>query len=261
MDSQELLALYDKEQRIEIEYPEVRKEIFPNLVRIVRPAPGMNQVVYSRLDEDELDAVIREQITYFRQFDQPFSWQVYDHDKPPGLKEHLVKHGFVTDDDPDAMMVLDTEDVPPQLLAPVRLDIRRLTERIHLDDVTRIEAEVWGGDFAWLKERLGAHLEVPDYLSVYVAYVEGQPACSGWIYFHPNSHFAGLFGGATVPEHRSRGLYRAVLAVRVQEAIRRGYRFLTTGASPMSRPILELNGFRFLTYAYAYEWKERVNNL
>jgi len=66
-----------------------------------------------------------------------------------------------------------------------------------------------------------------------------------------------LFGGATLPTYRKRGLYTAVLAVRVQEAIRRGYRFLATGASPMSHPILAQNGFRLLTYAHAYEWKGR----
>ena len=93
--------------------------------------------------------------------------------------------------------------------------------------------------------------------ALFVAYVEGQPASIGWVYFHPNSQFAGLFGAATRTEYRKRGLYSALLAVRVQEAIGRGYAFVTTGAGPMSRPILLQNGFRLLTHAYAHEGKDK----
>ena len=135
------------------------------------------------------------------------------------------------------------------------IEITRLTQLDQLDDVVRVEEQVLGGDFGWLKRRLSEHLAIPDYLSVYVAYVDGQPACSGWIYFYPHNAFAGLFGGATLPALRKRGLYTAVLAVRVREALQRGYRFVTTGASPMSRPILQQHGFQFLTYAYAHEWQ------
>ena len=257
MDKQDLLALYDAQLRIEIEYPGVRKEAFTHLVRFIKPAPGMNFISYSRLEETSLDAVIQEQVAYFAPMEQPFSWHVCDHDAPPDLKDRLMAHGFALDDDPDAVMVLDTREASPALVKPVTSDVRRIAQPDRLDDVVRVEEQVLGGDFGWLKRRLGDHLAIPDYVSVYTAYVEGQPACSGWVYFHHHSQFAGLFGGATLPAYRQRGLYTAVLAVRVQEAIRRGYRFLATGASPMSRPILARNGFRLLTYAHAHEWKGR----
>jgi hypothetical protein len=102
---------------------------------------------------------------------------------------------------------------------------------------------------------MGDHLAIPDYLSVYLAYVDEQPACAGWVYFHPGSQFASLKGGSTLPEYRQRGLYTTVLAVRVQEAIRRGYRFLTIEAGPMSRWIVSSHGFQLLTTAYDYELK------
>lgn len=258
MDKQNLLALYDTQLRNEIEYPGVRKEVFPHLVRFIRPAPGMNFISYSRLDETNLDAAIQEQVAYFAPLEQPFSWHVCDHDSPPNLMEHLMTHGFAPDDDPDAVMVLDVQEAPPALLTAVAGDVRRIAEREHLDDVVLVEEQVLGGNFDWLKQRLGEHLEIPDYLSVYVAYVDQQPACSGWVYYNPGSQFAGLFGGATLPTLRKRGLYTAVLAVRVQEAIRRGYRFLATGASPMSQPILAQNGFCLLTHTYACEWKVLV---
>ncbi len=254
MDTSDLLALYDTQLRIEIEYPGLRREALPRLVRFIRPAPGMNFISYSRLEPAELEPVIREQVAYFAPMGQPFSWHVYDHDSPPALAEHLKTNNFTTDeDDPEAVMVLELETVPPALLKPVKEDIRPVG-RDRLDDIVQVETQVWGGDFGWLKERLGAHLEIPGYLSIHAAYVDGQPACSGWTCFHPHSQFAGLFGGATLAGRRGRGLYTAILAVRVQEAIRRGYRFLAVGASSMSRPILARNGFRLLTYEHDYVW-------
>lgn len=251
----DLLTLYDQELRIDIDYPDVRKESFPRLVRFVRPAPGMNYVSYSRLDDNELDAVIEEQIAYFAPMLQPFSWHVCAHDQPANLKDQLLAHGFAPDEDPDAVMVLDLQAAPAPLLAPVNADVHRLTEHDQLDDVVHVLAQVWGESFDWFKPRVSGHMDIPGYLSLYVAYVDEQPACSGWTYFHAHSQFASLFGGATVAAYRQRGLYTAVLAVRVQEAIARGCRYLTTGASPMSQPILGQNGFEVLTYAYALEWK------
>jgi hypothetical protein len=254
MNINDILAQFDQQQRIAIELPGVRKEVLPNLVRFVRPAPGMNFVEYSRLDEAALDATIAEQIAYFAPMNQPFEWVVYDHDQPPALKECLLAHGFVPDE-PAALMVLDLRAVPAALHAPITADVRRLTRREQLEDVIAIEQQVWGGDFGWMRQRMGDHMEIAGYLSIFVAYVDQQPACVGWTYFHPNSQFAGLWGGSTLPEFRKRGLYTAVLAARVREAIGRGYRFLTIEASPMSRPIVAAHGFQLLTMTSSYGWK------
>jgi hypothetical protein len=90
---------------------------------------------------------------------------------------------------------------------------------------------------------------------VFAAYVENQPVSCGWIYLHPGSQFAGLFGGSTLEEQRGQGLYQALLAKRAEDARRRGNQFLTTGAGPMSRSILERRGFQLLTWGYAYKWE------
>ena len=46
MDLHAVLALYDQEQRIDIEFPGARKERLAHIVRFVRPAPGMNRNNY-----------------------------------------------------------------------------------------------------------------------------------------------------------------------------------------------------------------------
>ena len=255
MNTQEFLALYDQQQRIDLKYPDMRKETLPHVVRFIRPAPGMSFIAYQRADETNLDAVIQAQIDYFAPRGLRFAWPVYEHDTPANLKERLIAHGFQPDNDPGAVMVLDAAEAPDMLLEPITIDVRRLTQPDQLDDVIRVEQDVLGGDFSWIRQRLGNHLTMPDYLEVYIAYVDQRPACAAWVYFHLNSQFAGLYGGATIPQHRQRGLYTAVLAARVQAALRHGYRFLTTTASPLSRPILARHGFRQLTTVDDYEWK------
>lgn len=254
MEQEAILALYDQEQRIEIEYPDMRKEILPHVVRFVRPGPGMSQIRFSSVDEYNADQVIAEQIEYFRPHDGPFSWKLYSHDRPADLGERLAGHNFVGDES-EPVMILDLHHSPAALLEPVTADVRRLTRPEQLDDVIQIMAQVWGGSFDWMRGRMGPHLEIPGYLSLYVAYAQGNPACAGWTYFYKNSHFAGIFGGSTLPAYRKQGLYTAVLATRVQEAIQRGYRFMVIEASSMSRPIVSRHGFTVLTYSQDFEWQ------
>lgn len=257
MNTAEILALYDQEQRIAITYPGTVKQATPHVVRFTRPAPGMNFILYHWLDGADIDAVIAEQVAHFRPLEQPFTWKLFAHHGPPELAGRLAAAGFAPDDDPGTVMVLDLAAPLPglPLAEPPGVEIRRITRREQLADVIAIMEEVWGGDFAWITQRLGDHLEIPGYLSVYAAYVDGAPACASWVYFSPGSQFASLWGGSTIERFRRRGLYTALLARRVREARERGYRFLVIDASPMSQPIVAGHGFRELTVQVDYEWR------
>jgi hypothetical protein len=254
MENADLLQLFDREQRIEIEFPQARKELLAEIVRIVRPAPGRNFVLYSKLDETTADAAIEAQVAYFTALGQLFEWKVYTHDTPADLLERLRVRGFEVEG-PDAVMILDLQAVPESLLGPLPMGVKRLERREELGEVKAVLAQVWGGNFDWVDQRVGSHMEIPGYLSVYTAGVDGQTGCVGWVYFHPHSQFASLWAGSTLPELRRRGLYTAVLAARVQEAKRRGYRYLVIDAGPESKPIVARHGFYLLTEAYDCEWK------
>jgi GNAT superfamily N-acetyltransferase len=56
-------------------------------------------------------------------------------------------------------------------------------------------------------------------------------------------HGLALFGGATLPGARGRGVYRTLLAARWEEAEQLGAPALVTQAGAMSGPILERAGF------------------
>jgi GNAT superfamily N-acetyltransferase len=253
MNTNNLLVRYDKDLRIRIAYPEARKEITSDVVRIIRKAPGMNVVAFTFANEANLHDAIHREVDYFTPMKQPFTWKVYDHDLLPSLKDKLASHGFNRDDSAD-VMVLDVKNAPSELLQPIQVDIHRITGLDGLKDVIHILDLVWGGHNLWVNDRLGGHLRVPGYLSVYVAYIDSKPASVAWTYF-PHGHFATLFAGSTIAEYRKQGLYTSLLATRIQEIRQRGYNFAVVETGEMSRPIVAKHGFQHLTTVHDFEWK------
>jgi GNAT superfamily N-acetyltransferase len=253
MDLAAVLAKYDQHMRRQVVYPDLNRDELPYGVRFIRPAPGMSFILYSRLDTDTADPAIREQISYFGELSRPFVWKVYQHDQPADMGGHLSAQGFQADD-PAAIMVLDVPVAPSVLLAPVQADIRQVTTVQDLADIVQVLEAVWGGNFHWVYDRLGGHLAIPGYLSIYAAYAAGRPASIGWTYFPPDNPFASLWAGSTLPDYRRRGLYTAILAARVQEALRRGRRYLVVEAGPESQPIVARHGFTQISTLVDYQW-------
>lgn len=256
MDRDQLLQLFDREERQHAQFDNSLREVTPHTVRF-RPRPGMkggSYILYSDLDETNADAVIRDEIAYFQQLGRRCEWKLYDHDQPADLKERLIAHGF-TLEEPEALMVLDLAEMPDALQRPVALDVRRITDPGLIPEIMTVQEIVWSErDIAFVEEAIQELRLGGQHTSYYAAYADGRPVCSARICFSQGGVFAGLWGGATLPEYRSRGFYTALVAVRAQEAIRRGYRFLTIDASPMSRPIVERHGFRLLDTTTPCKW-------
>jgi hypothetical protein len=107
MNKSQMIALYDQDQRKDVEYPEMRREITPNVVRHIDTADiGKGIISYSQLNEANANDTIREQVDYFESIGQDFEWKLYDYDQPSGLKEKLATYGFIVEE-AEAIMVLD----------------------------------------------------------------------------------------------------------------------------------------------------------
>lgn len=256
MDQQQIRQIYDRYIRREAMYPNFTCEELPGIIRMV-PQSGDDRgfIAYSRLDEGNVQAAIEAQIAYFEGIGVGFEWKLYDYDTPPGLKERLAQRGFEIEED-EAILFFDLEALPDQMRLPLQADVRRIAPGDPLDDILTIENEVWGTDQSSLVRRLKRTLdEHSELISIYVAYVEDEPATTGWIEFYPGKPVAGLWGGSTRVAFRGQGLYKSLLAVRAQEALRRGVSYLTVDASPMSRPILERLGFQLVAISNPCTWQ------
>jgi len=254
METNDILALYDKFERQQCVAPMYRREVVGSVVRHVSKVSGrLSNVMYSELTAVTADAAIQTQMDDLKGMDcSGLTWNLYAHDTPADLAQRLLRAGF-EEEEVDPVLILDIENVEDGGLENGRFDIRRLSQPAQIQDIVAVEEAVWGGQFDWLYTQLSGYLqEHPDFISLYVAYIAGQPASVAWTYFPEGSPFASMWGGATVSAHRGAGLYKALVAIRAQEARRRGCRFLMVKVSEMSRPILERHGFSLLTVIHPY---------
>ena len=80
-----------------------------------------------------------------------------------------------------------------------------------------------------------------DEITTYLACLDGEPVATARATFA--HHGVVMNGGSTLPRARGRGIYRALVGARWDDAVARGTPYLTTVARPMSAPILERMGF------------------
>lgn len=251
-----LRQLYTEYERIRPVHPDVRREVLPNLIRLIpMHDDDFGAVIYSQLDADNADAAIEAQIAFFEQILCDFEWKHYDYDRPADLKERLRAHGFEIGET-EAIMALPLDKAPAELLIPIEHDVRLIGDPAQLEDIRRIKEEVWGDEREFVTAFLRRTLEQgsPN-MRVYIAYAADEPVSCGWIHLPDDNPFASLWGGSTLASHRKQGFYTALLAVRVQEAIARGKQYLTIDASPMSRPIVERFGFVLLAESTPCFWR------
>ena len=248
----EILNLLDVERQT-IVYPDARRIARQGLVRDFYSDGKSCEVAYSHSSESEIDQLIQEGITDCLREGYELEWKLYGHDQPHCLRERLIASGFEAGD-LEAFMVLRTKsDTMEQFAGIENTDIKRVNDENSLKDYQIIMEEVHGTNRDSEVEQYRFMLENhPNNMSLYVAYVDGEAATCGRVYFHEESQFAGLYGGNTRVKYRKRGLFTQIVGVRVREAIKRGIPYICVDALPTSEPILTRLGFERLTYTQPF---------
>jgi len=210
-------------------------------------------VGYSALAGADLDREIATQVDFFRILGVPFEWKLYGHDRPDGLADRLARAGFR----PEATEHLMVRDLQAGTIEDPALDgitLQQVRDPAGLQDFVAAGSAAFGRDESWAFAAYGGRLADPT-CALHVAYDGAQPVATGRLELPPERAFASLWGGGTIPSHRSRGIYRALVAARAWEALWRGYRYLTVDARDTSRPILQRLGFVELTPVTAWMWE------
>ena len=233
----ELLATYEEQVRRRPTWEGVERA--EHVIRLLHPA--WRGILWSDLDESNADAVIAREVERFKGAGE-WEWKHYSYDRPPDLPDRLVAAGFVADAT-ETMLIARTDDLPRQSSLPDGVELREVTDEAGAAAMGKVHGEGFGEapNEALAREvleeiRSGTTRAV-------VAFAGDRPICAGRIEFYKGTDFTGLFGGATVPEWRRKGIFRAVVAQRTAWAADAGYRYLQTDASDDSRPILERLGF------------------
>jgi ribosomal protein S18 acetylase RimI-like enzyme len=270
MDDAALLATFDAQVRRAIPAPPgFTVERVDDPAPVLRLTPGADAtwgggVFWCDLDETTADAAIAAAVEWFRPRGREFEWKHYGYDRPADLPDRLRAAGFEPDEQ-EALVVGEVADVRAKLAAappPSGVTVRRLRDdpagrAADWRAIADLHAAVWDEDGTDMTSSIAAaHAADPDAMSVWLAEAEdGTVVCAARAEFHEGTDFASLWGGGTLAAYRGRGIYKALVSRRADEAAERGFRFLQVDASPDSRPILERLGLRTLTTTTPFMWR------
>jgi GNAT superfamily N-acetyltransferase len=226
--------------------PDEERVVGPRFAAFVNPKddPHRNLVQRIRVGAGEVEALVAEVRALFRARGRTgITWETGPSTEPVDLYERLLALGMVPDDEPEvAGMVLAR---PPAATAP-GVTVRRAETLAdfgaHATILRRCfapgepdptEAEI----VADFERRRGRE----PHLVRYLALSDGAPiaAADGILV----DGAVVLCGGATLPEARGKGAYRALIDARWSAAVARGTPVLVVQAGAMSKPILARLGF------------------
>jgi GNAT superfamily N-acetyltransferase len=251
-----LLAAYDDQLRGGSESAAVPSSTDGPVIRVEYPSRGfVSYRSLEGLDGEELDALIARQRDYFAAKGQAVEWKTRGHDLPADLPDRLIAAGFVPEDR-ETVVIGESAAIMAKLSGhefAAGVTIRRTTEPTDFDRIAAMESAVWGLDWNWLAGDLSRRVQAdPDLIDVYVAEAGGEVVSAAWAVYKKGTDFTGLWGGSTLAEWRRKGIYTALVAIRAERAVERGYRYLQVDASDNSSPILQRLGFVAVTTTTPY---------
>ena len=141
-------------------------------------------------------------------------------------------------------MFLDLAEWRSSCPAPAGIQVSRVIDSQGLHDLIKVMSEAFGDVRRDMLHELQATCLVDDPLVLaYIAYADGAPVAAGRMESPAGYAFASIWGGCTIPSFRHRGIFRALVSIRVDDARQRGHSYLAVDADDTSRTILERLGF------------------
>ncbi|MES2170641.1 MAG: GNAT family N-acetyltransferase, partial [Actinomycetota bacterium] len=224
-------------------------------VRLVTFAGDRGFITYQSLGDLDYRQLVPQALEHFRSNPaiERVEWKTRGHDIAPGLHDALLENGF-TPDETESIMIGEAVGLAVDVPLPQGVTLRKVSEEDDVRAMSVMQDEVFGGPFHDETESLLARLALDDGMELWVAEADGQVVSAGRIDPVPGSDFAGIWGGATRPEWRGRGIYRALTAARARSAIALGKKYIHSDSTEYSRPILERSGFLAVSTTTPYNW-------
>jgi hypothetical protein len=260
MDAASLLAAYDEQLRTDAETPSAISVTRHGPLRLVTFAGGRGFITYRSLDGADAAGIRRlvpEALAHYRA-DPAISrveWKTRGHDHAPGLHEALLANGF-TPGEPESIMIGEARSLAVDVPLPEGVTLRRVTAEAEVRAMSAMADEVFGDPVSdEMANALLRRLARADGMELWVAEAGGRIVSAGRLEPVPGTSFAGIWGGATRPEWRGRGIYRALTAARARSALRMGKTLINSDSTEYSRPILERSGLLKVSTTTPYEWQ------
>lgn len=177
------------------------------------PGPAFNTVKgLSAGDEDHIDKILH----FFKEKDIPVRFELTPAHVSKELLSYLSKKGFMQTDFHSA------------LYSALETEFEEYDERVHVRELDKSEFDLFGELYtkgfqlpSFLKSGIAENNEVlykSENWKFYLASVENETAGIG-VLFHKDE-IATLAAATTVPEYRNKGVQRALIKVRLNQAIK-----------------------------------------
>lgn len=260
-DVAQYLAAYDEQLRTDAEIAGADAVTRLGPLYLAGYPGGRGFVTYRDLagaDEATIAHWVAEAAWHFA--DEPAAteveWKARGHDRAPGLHESLLAAGF-SPEEPESIMIGEARLLMADVQLPEGVTLRRVTDESDVHAVSVMQAEVFpGGPSAeTITDSILRRMRSGDLLQLWAAEHNGIVVSAGRMDPVPDTEFVGIWGGATRPEWRKRGIYRALTAVRAREALALGKRLVHSDSTEYSRPILERAGLVKVSTTTPYVWR------
>lgn len=255
-----LLSAYDSQLRTDAETPSARKVARLGPLRLVTFDGGRGFITYQNLagiDRDAVRRLVPEALAHFLS-DSAITrveWKTRGHDHAPGLQEALIENDFVPDDS-ESIMIGEASALAVDVQLADGVMVRQVFEEAEVRAMSALQDEVFGDPVSKdMADALLRRLSLVDGMELWVGEVNGEIVSAGRLEPVAQSNFAGIWGGATRPEWRGKGIYRALTAARARSAIALGKTLIHSDSTEFSRPILERSGFLAVSTTTPYQWK------
>lgn len=256
---QRLLDAYDAQLRTEPEVAHASSVSVHGPLHLAVFGVDRGFITYGHLggaDADGVRDLVAAAIAYFHARPEVVSveWKTRGHDVAPGLHEALVAAGFEPEE-PESIMIGEAALLAQDIELPDGVELRRAATDADVIAAGEMQGRVFG-DPEWLSraEALIERLRDDRSAELWIAVSDGAVVSAGRLEPVAGTEFAGLWGGATDPSWRGRGIYRALTAERARSALAQGKRFLQSDSTEFSRPILERSGLVKVSSTTPYVW-------
>lgn len=225
------------------------REVWPDVIltHSPNPMPGYGSASRIRLGR-EIDRPVREVRAWFATRGRDsFVWSLGSSTTPIDMERRLLDLGAEPKPtDPDlTAMVLDREPLARRGDVAIRR-VETFEDHVAEWEIIFAAFEMPQAEREAVRATLAsrwAELAADATGWTYLALIDGVPAAAASVRATEPGPLC-LSGGATLPWARGRGLYRALVRARWDDAVRLGTAGLVVRASDMARPILERLGFR-----------------
>ncbi|WP_306304865.1 GNAT family N-acetyltransferase [Piscicoccus intestinalis] len=182
-------------------------------------------------------------------------WKTRGHDRAPGLNEALLDHGFVAAEQ-EAIMIGPARALAIEVPLPAGIVVERASTSTQIQAALIAQDEIFGEPLPpAAHERLLERALAGDGVEMWLARAGDTVVSAGRLEPVAGTDFAGIWGGATRPEWRHQGIYRALTAARASSALAGGKTLIHSDSTPFSQPILERAGLVAVSTTTPYFWR------